>query len=99
MIATACWEAQSRVDEARALKDNKYDYHVNVNHVIGAFKDRFILAVLEPSGRLRAKTYGALDFSSQNMLSPLVPVAPPPETPPRERLNSGTIASSIANCA
>ncbi len=55
VIAVACWDAQTHVDEERELKDNKYSYHVNVNHAIGTFKDRFILAILEPNPRLRRK--------------------------------------------
>ncbi len=55
VIAVACWEAQADVDDERELKDNKYTYHVNVNHAIGTFKDRFIQAVLEPNSRIRRK--------------------------------------------
>ena len=55
VIAVACWEAQVDVDDERELKGNKYSYHVNRNHAIGAFKDRFILALLEPNPRLRRK--------------------------------------------
>jgi len=54
-IAVASWEAQSVVDEKREDKGNKYDYHVNVNHSIGVFKDRFIRAMLEENPRKRAK--------------------------------------------
>jgi len=53
VIAVARWDAQADVDEERELKDNKYSYHVNSNHAIGAFKDRFILALLEPNPRFR----------------------------------------------
>ncbi len=81
VIATACWEAQSRVDEARALKDNKYDYHVNVNHVIGAFKDRFILAVLEPSGRLRAKNVRRIIYLLTEHVVPSRPGRSAPRNP------------------
>lgn len=53
VAAVACWEAQDVVDEARKLKASKYYYHVNVNHVIGTLKDRFILAILEPNPLVR----------------------------------------------
>jgi len=49
IVAIACWEAQADVDKKRELKENKYDYHVNVSHAIGTLKDRFILALLEPN--------------------------------------------------
>jgi hypothetical protein len=54
IAAIACWEAQEVVDEARKQKANKYYYHVNVNHAIGTLKDRFILAMLEPSAWVRS---------------------------------------------
>ena len=53
IAAIACWDAQERADKAREMKDNKYDYQINVNHAIGTLKDRFILAVLEPRRSLR----------------------------------------------
>jgi len=55
VIAVARWEVQVEVDDVRELKDNKYDYHVNASHAVGTFKNRFILAILEPNPRLRRK--------------------------------------------
>jgi hypothetical protein len=46
-IAVAAHEAQPAIDRAREGKKNKHRYKVNVNHAIGTFKDRFILALLE----------------------------------------------------
>jgi hypothetical protein len=60
VIAVSRWEAQADVDDARELKGNKYDYHVNVSHAVGAFKDRYILAILEPNPRLRRKKVGKI---------------------------------------
>ena len=54
-ISVTRWEAQQVVDEQREGKDNKYDYHVNANHAIGVFKDRFIRAMLLDNPRKRAK--------------------------------------------
>jgi hypothetical protein len=54
-ISVAYWESQPIIEESRKLKDNTYNYHVNVNHAIGTFKDRFILAVLFPDPSLREK--------------------------------------------
>lgn len=47
IAAAACWEAQEQVEKERHNKDNKYEYHVNVNHEIGVLKDRFIMAMLQ----------------------------------------------------
>jgi hypothetical protein len=55
VVAAACWEAQTTVDDERAGKDNIYQYHVNVNHAIGTLKDRFILAMIEPNLKKRKK--------------------------------------------
>jgi hypothetical protein len=54
IIAIAKLEAQPSVDAARKEKKNKYRYKVNVNHAIGAFKDRFIQALLEPNPEIRS---------------------------------------------
>jgi len=62
VAAVACWEAQSDVDEVRELKDNKYNYHVNVSHAIGTLKDRFIMALLEPNLRNRRKKITQIIF-------------------------------------
>ena len=53
MAAIACWDAQQQVDGTKNNKDNKYNYHVNVNHAIGTLRDRFIMAVLEPDPLIR----------------------------------------------
>ncbi|MCL1976449.1 MAG: hypothetical protein FWG61_09860 [Firmicutes bacterium] len=55
VVAVACREAQADVDGTRELKDNKYSYHVNVNHAIGTLKDRFILAILEPNPHIQRR--------------------------------------------
>jgi hypothetical protein len=54
IIAVGALEAQPAVDTAREGKKNKHRYKVNVNHAIGTFKDRFILALLETDPEKRA---------------------------------------------
>lgn len=46
IAAAAWWEAQSKVEEEREGKDNKYRYAVNVNHEIGVLKERLIYAFI-----------------------------------------------------
>ena len=75
VIAVARWEAQVDVDAAREHKDNKYDYHVNASQAVGAFKDRFILAILEPNPQLRRKKVGRILY--------LMTVNPAPSRPGR----------------
>jgi hypothetical protein len=85
VVAVACWEAQVQVDDERELKDNKYCYHVNVNHTIGTFKDRFILAVLEPNPRLRRKKVRHILFLIANHVVPSRPNRSIPRNPsPRQ---------------
>lgn len=62
VVAIACREAQADVDKAREQKENKYTYHVNVNHAIGVLKDRFILAILEPNRRRRNRKMDQILF-------------------------------------
>ena len=60
IAAIARWEAQEKVDDERSMKDNKYQYHVNENLVIGTLKDRFIMALLEGNLRVRKKKVGKI---------------------------------------
>lgn len=46
MLFIAAAEVQPIIDEIREDKENRYDYQVNVNHAVGVFKDRFIMALL-----------------------------------------------------
>ena len=55
MVAVAVAEAQDVADVERQGKDNKYNYNINVNLAVGSFKDRYIMALLEPNRRKRAK--------------------------------------------
>jgi hypothetical protein len=60
LVSVAAREAQPAVDKAREGKDNKHRYKVNVNHAIGTFKDRFVLALLDPNHDARAAKTNAI---------------------------------------
>jgi len=47
VASAACWEAQEIASRQRTDSDNKYDYHVNINHAVGTLKRRFIMAMVE----------------------------------------------------
>jgi hypothetical protein len=81
VMAVARWEAQVDVDEARENRDNKYSYHVNANHTVGAFKDRFFLAVLEPNRRLRRKRIKRILFLMTGNAVPTRPDRSLPRNP------------------
>ena len=49
MVAIFKAEADWEIREQRKDKNNKYEYQANTNEIVGSFKDRFILACLEPS--------------------------------------------------
>jgi hypothetical protein len=54
LVSLAAREAQPEVDRARKGKGNRHKYKVNVSHAIGTFKNRFVLALLEPNHDMRA---------------------------------------------
>ena len=49
MVAIFKAEADWEIREQRKDKNNKYEYQANTNEIVGSFKDRFIIACLEPS--------------------------------------------------
>ena len=53
--AAASREAQPIITEQREGKQNKYIYHVNMNHAAGVLKDHFIKALFEKSPETRKK--------------------------------------------
>ena len=56
MLFIAAAEVQPIIDEIREDKENKYDCQVNVNHAVGVFKDRFIMALLDPDPLRKSQT-------------------------------------------
>jgi hypothetical protein len=49
-FAAACAiDVQDEIEEARKDKDNKYQYKVNINELIGVLKDRLVLALIQDS--------------------------------------------------
>jgi hypothetical protein len=66
-------EAQEHVDASRRNKNNKYKYHVNVNHEIGVLKDVFVTAVIVEDSKLRDKLF---DYILERLKSRVVPIRP-----------------------
>jgi len=81
MMAVACWEAQEEADDERELKDNKYEYHVNVSDAVGSFKERFIRALLEDSPRKRRKKVRRILFLMVKSVTPTRPDRSFPRNP------------------
>jgi hypothetical protein len=79
------WEAQDKVKEEHRDKDNKYTYHVNVNHEIGVLKDKLVSAVIEED---KAKQDLMWDDIVKTISSRVVPYRPNrsvPRNPPRSK--------------
>jgi len=81
IITIASWDAQGNVDAARKNKNNKYSYHVNRNQAIGAFKDRFIEAILSPSSRVRSNKVKRILFLMAENAVPTRPDRSIPRNP------------------
>jgi hypothetical protein len=73
MASAFYWDAQEKVVEERRDKDNKYEYHVNVNHEIGVLKDKFIAAIIEPDDTKRNKL---IDKILEQLSSRVTPFRP-----------------------
>jgi hypothetical protein len=67
------WDAQEMVEEEQRGKDNKYEYHVNINHEIGVLKDKFVEAIIEPDIE---KQDAMIEAIIDKIKSRIVPVRP-----------------------
>jgi hypothetical protein len=73
MASAFYWEAQEKVAKERRDKDNKYEYHVNVNHEIGVLKDKLIAAIIEPDDIKRNKLIDKILEKLSNRVTPFRP--------------------------
>ena len=81
LIAIAAMDAQNDIDEKRKDKDNKYSYHVNINHAIGVFKDRFIVVLLDENPRRRDKNFQRIMYLLKEHVVPTRPDRSVPRNP------------------
>jgi len=58
MLAGFVREADREAARECAGSGNKYEYKVNVNHAVGAYKDRIIGVIIEDSARARPADVG-----------------------------------------
>jgi len=70
IAAAAAQDAQELIDEDREDKANKYQYHANINELIGVLKDRLVLALTKNSPRLQSLL---IDTIIQEIRSNVVP--------------------------
>lgn len=85
MISIAENEVQPIIDHSQKDKENLYAYKVNKNHAVGVFKDRFILALLEPRPRKRDRAVKRIFFLLSKHPTPVRPGRSVPRNPnPRD---------------
>ena len=73
MVAIFKAEADWEIREQRKDKNNKYEYQANTNEIVGSFKDRFILACLEPS---HSRSKKLIDQIFSEIKRSVVPIRP-----------------------
>jgi hypothetical protein len=79
------WEAQDEVKEERRDKDNKYTYHVNVNHEIGVLKDKLVAAVMEDDNARQDMLWEEIVKTISSRVVPYRPNRSVPRKPPRSQ--------------
>ena len=80
MAAIAKNEADEKIKEERRDKDNKYEYHANVNTLIGSMRDRLADAIFSRNPNQRQKKLERIITEIQNSV---VPIPPDDGTTPR----------------
>ncbi len=48
-LLSAAFDVQEEIESSRETKDNKYQYKVNLNELVGILKDKLILAIAQHS--------------------------------------------------
>jgi hypothetical protein len=86
-IAVAANEAQPNVEEERKYKQNKYKYKVNINHAVGVFKDKFIVALLIEDQDKRAEQLQSIINQLTKKVVPERPNRSIPRNPCPRRAN------------
>jgi len=76
-------KAQEGVEEEQRGKKNKYEYKVNINHAIGALKDRLIIALCEDDKMKRSEMFDEIIELLKKRLIPIRPNRSLPRNIPR----------------
>ena len=73
MLAGFVREADREAARERAGSGNKYEHKVNVNHAVGAYKDRIIGVIIEDSARVRGRLMSELIGCMKRRVVPIRP--------------------------
>jgi hypothetical protein len=87
IVTIGSWEAQEIIDENDKTKTKKYEYKVNLNQAVGAFKDRFIEALFESDPERRAEKLRTIINKLVKAVSPIRPNRSVPRNPNPRKAN------------
>jgi hypothetical protein len=87
IVIVAANEAQPIVDEERKDKQNKYEYKVNINQAVVAFKDIFKVALLIDDPVKRAEQVGSIIIKLSKNVIPIRPDRSIPRNPHPRKAN------------
>lgn len=73
IAAIAKYEADQKIKEQRADKNNKYEYQANVNTLIGSLRERFAIAVFSKNPLQRIKKVELILKEIQHSVVPIRP--------------------------
>ena len=73
VAAIAKYEADQKIKEQRADKNNKYEYQANVNTLIGSLRERFATAVFSRNPIQRIKKMKRIIAEIQRSVVPIRP--------------------------
>ena len=78
------WDAQEEVEREQRIKENKWEYQVNVNHEIGVLKDRLIRTLLEEDSEKRGMMIDEIADLLRKRIIPIRPNRSLPRNIPRK---------------
>jgi hypothetical protein len=73
LVSATAFDVQSQIEETRIDKENKYDYKVNLNELIGILKDNIVTAVFEPCPIKRANIMNFIRSEAVRYVTPIRP--------------------------
>jgi hypothetical protein len=73
LVSATAFDVQSEVEEARVDKDNKFEYKVNLNELIGILKDNLVSAVFEPCPIRQASIMDRILRDAKRYVTPIRP--------------------------
>ena len=73
MLASFVREAERKAAKERSGSGNKYEYKVNVNHVVGVYKELIIGVIIEERLRVRSRLMRELIDCMKRRVTPIRP--------------------------